>query len=81
MSRAERLALAVRSQVADIRSEEARRRSSLIDRRQTAATRAAAAQATLDDAMGGYPGPVWAWVGTTEQGLREAVRAALQDFG
>ena len=79
MDRSERLALAVRAHVADIRSGEARRRQSLLERWHRTAATAGAAQAELGDAMGEYPGAIWTWIGCTEQELHGAVRAALND--
>jgi hypothetical protein len=75
-----RLALAVRTGVAEIRGREARLRSSLLERRDRTAMDAVSAQATLDAAMGGYSGTISEWVGCTEQGLRRAVRVALNDY-
>ena len=80
MDKSERLALAVRARVTDIRGGEARRRSSLIERRHSTAANAAAAPAALGDTMGEYPGTIWAWVGCTEQELHGAVRDALNDY-
>ena len=80
MDKSERLALAVRARVTDIRGGEARRRSSLIERRHRTAANAAAARAVLGDAMEEDPGPIWAWVGCTEQELHGAVRDALNDY-
>jgi hypothetical protein len=81
MNRAERLALAVRCQVAGIRNEETRRWSSLIGRREMTARKAAEAQEMLDDAMGEHMGTIWEWVGMTETELRGAVHGALNDYG
>lgn len=80
MNRAERLAPAIRSQAADVRSGGARRRSSMLKRRYTTAASVAAAQAALDAAMGEYPGTIRPWVGCTEEELHEAVQAALNDY-
>jgi hypothetical protein len=44
------------------------------------ARKAGEARGALVEAMDGYPGSVWAWVGCTEQELHDAVRAAVNDY-